>query len=345
MGVNDVGTGVPYPYGWVRSFNASKERGCNVEQDDLHSPRFERVVHQLRCPIAHISAFTSHDRLAASFVYYTLAADVPGRIPLSQLDQWSQDEAVVLAPDAPLSALSSSSSASSSQPQTSAAVKEPPSPPLDGVRVVRTQRARTVKATWARKKANVSSSAADDTSSSAAAAAPLRSSPRDILARQSVALRRGGSAPRNNNRERQQRGGAGAHDSSSSSSSHRTSSVLGSFRAATARSNTSLLRQIKETGMAGASASRNGGGSASRGGRRLLGEVTALDGWPREQLLMQQLPSKLCLPDIKDHSSLLRDTCVSSMLLLLPPPPLPPLPLFSLTAAAQGEVGRLEKEY
>jgi hypothetical protein len=56
MAMNDVGTGVQYTYGRVKP-RTFPDRHCSLAEDDLHAPRFERVTHELRCPIAHVSAY------------------------------------------------------------------------------------------------------------------------------------------------------------------------------------------------------------------------------------------------------------------------------------------------
>lgn len=69
---NDVGIGQPYPFGKVKT-SIFPSLGCALSAGHLLQPRFERIIHTLRCPIHHISAFTSHSRSAFKFVWETVA--------------------------------------------------------------------------------------------------------------------------------------------------------------------------------------------------------------------------------------------------------------------------------
>lgn len=72
--VNDalLGQQQQYPFGRFRR-SVFPHMQCEVYPGELHAPRYSRVVHELRCPIHHISAFTSHDRRVYEFVWDALA--------------------------------------------------------------------------------------------------------------------------------------------------------------------------------------------------------------------------------------------------------------------------------
>ena len=60
--VNDVISGLPYPF-----------RGRLADSSDT-SPRFEQVVHVVRCPMDQISSLTSHTRQSYDFIFRSMQA-------------------------------------------------------------------------------------------------------------------------------------------------------------------------------------------------------------------------------------------------------------------------------
>ena len=98
--VNDAFIGQHYPFGRFQR-SVFPHLQCEVYPGELHAPRYSRVVHELRCPIHHISAFTSHDRRVYEFVWnalaYAASSDTTGEDTSASFDaeawlaQWQRD--------------------------------------------------------------------------------------------------------------------------------------------------------------------------------------------------------------------------------------------------------------
>jgi hypothetical protein len=60
-------------------------------------PRFNRVVHQVRCPIAHLSGLTSHRQRIYLFIWDALAVDSGRRQPFAELTQSTESHSFATA--------------------------------------------------------------------------------------------------------------------------------------------------------------------------------------------------------------------------------------------------------